>query len=137
MVLGGFGPQQRSRPKFNDNDKQFVYERQKGICRGCKQKLPIKTLEMDHIVPISRGGSDKPSNLQLLCRSCNGSKGDGTQANFERRLKAGKVKGAEKAATKATTTAKKATAKPAAKKKATAKKPTSKKPKDPFADLFG
>ncbi len=134
MVLGGFGPQQRPRPTFSDSDKQFVYERQKGLCKGCKEKLPLKTLEMDHIIPYSRGGTDKPSNLQMLCGSCNKSKGDGTQAQFEKRLRAGKVKGAEKVAigTKTTSTAKKTSAKPAAKKKSTKKKTNS-----PFGGLLG
>ncbi len=32
-------------------------------------------MTMDHLVPISRGGTNDPRNLQVLCRRCNGSKG--------------------------------------------------------------
>ena len=40
---------------------------------------------VDHIVPLSRGGGDIPSNLQCLCRGCNMSKG-GKLQNEQTRL---------------------------------------------------
>jgi hypothetical protein len=33
------------------------------------------TLEIDHIHPVSKGGTNEPDNLQLLCRDCNAGKG--------------------------------------------------------------
>ena len=79
-------PTQRSRPTFNDKDKQFLFKEQGGKCNGCGHKLPMRNLTVDHIKPFSKGGSDKPSNLQLLCNSCNSMKGDGTQAQLKKRL---------------------------------------------------
>ena len=38
--------------------------------------------EIDHIVPRSRGGSDRPSNLALSCHACNSAKGDRTAEEF-------------------------------------------------------
>ena len=45
-------------------------------CPGCGADLSIAPIEIDHIHPRSRGGSDKTWNRQLLCRDCNRSKGD-------------------------------------------------------------
>lgn len=35
----------------------------------------FQDLELDHIVPEFKGGDASPSNIQLLCRRCNRSKG--------------------------------------------------------------
>jgi len=37
--------------------------------------LLTKFIEVDHIYPIALGGTNEGSNLQLLCRFCNRSKG--------------------------------------------------------------
>lgn len=42
-------------------------------CALCKIDGP---LSVDHIIPISKGGSKKLDNLQLLCKSCNNKKAD-------------------------------------------------------------
>jgi len=36
----------------------------------------VANLTVDHIVPLSRGGTDDTSNLQFMCRSHNSAKGD-------------------------------------------------------------
>ncbi len=37
---------------------------------------------LDHVVPLARGGSNYPSNIQLLCRFCNSRKGARNSADY-------------------------------------------------------
>lgn len=44
------------------------------ICPCCKEKEPKIKLEIDHIIPLSKGGSNFVENIQPLCRVCNAKK---------------------------------------------------------------
>lgn len=55
----------------SETTKKIVYTRDGGVCKCCGSTL---NLEYDHITPFSCGGSNKASNIQLLCRQCNRSK---------------------------------------------------------------
>lgn len=47
------------------------------VCAGCGEVFPTRLfLQVDHIVPMAKGGLSIPENLQVLCRTCNQRKGD-------------------------------------------------------------
>ncbi|MGB3513011.1 MAG: HNH endonuclease signature motif containing protein, partial [Microcoleaceae cyanobacterium] len=52
-----------------------LIKKQKGICPHCGLNFKSEDLlEVDHIIPKSKGGKDTYSNLQLLHRHCHDSK---------------------------------------------------------------
>ena len=54
-----------------------------GLCGATKNERP---LDVDHIVPRSRGGRTEYSNLQVLCSKCNRSKGNKDQTDFRQEI---------------------------------------------------
>lgn len=59
--------------QYTAQDAQEQYKRQRGECYYCSVKLG-KHYEIDHIVPLSRGGTNHPWNIVIACVSCNRSK---------------------------------------------------------------
>ena len=45
-------------------------------CLRCGKRSPETTLTRDHVVPLTKGGSDWITNIQPLCAVCNSSKGN-------------------------------------------------------------
>lgn len=62
----------------SDTMRLVLLHEQNGTCLYCGSGTPLSltTMEVDHIVPVSRGGSNSRINLAAVCRSCNGSKLD-------------------------------------------------------------
>jgi 5-methylcytosine-specific restriction enzyme A len=56
------------RRPISDSVRAAVLVRDGGRCRSCGS---ARHLEVDHIVPICKGGDADESNLQTLCRRCN------------------------------------------------------------------
>ena len=48
--------------------------------------IQFRNMTIDHIHPRSKGGTDAPENLQLLCGACNSMKGDRSQTYLIGRL---------------------------------------------------
>jgi 5-methylcytosine-specific restriction endonuclease McrA len=45
-----------------------------GICYYCGGRFPPRTLTMDHLVPLVRGGRSTKGNLVPACKECNTNK---------------------------------------------------------------
>jgi len=57
-------------------------QKSNGVCVACGTD---ERLQVDHIIPVSRGGTNDPDNLQMLCKSCNASKRDKTMDEWQGR----------------------------------------------------
>ncbi len=63
--------EQTTRVSLPESTRSEVWRRDMGMCSKCGAK---ENLQFDHIIPVSKGGSNGVSNLQLLCQGCNASK---------------------------------------------------------------
>jgi hypothetical protein len=48
-----------------------VLRRDNHTCRYCGAAAPRTPITIDHVTPVSLGGSDQPDNLVAACRDCN------------------------------------------------------------------
>jgi hypothetical protein len=55
------------------NIRNFIFKRDGYKCLACGT---TDKLSIDHIIPINKGGENRISNLQTLCRRCNSRKSD-------------------------------------------------------------
>ncbi|HYE93485.1 MAG TPA: HNH endonuclease [Terriglobales bacterium] len=65
--------------------KVKIYRRDAGACRYCGVVLDFAAATLDHIVPVSRGGTNAEANLVLACAPCNNAKADNSAAWYEAR----------------------------------------------------
>ncbi len=80
---------------FDEDDLTYIFGKTGGECRYCGKQLARNNYgrvgqrgawEVDHSIPISRGGTDHLNNLWPACVSCNTEKGTLTGSEFSRYL---------------------------------------------------
>jgi hypothetical protein len=64
------------RGKVSNKMRFSIYQRDGYRCRKCGASQEYARLEIDHIIPIAKGGKSTYNNLQTLCHRCNVEKGD-------------------------------------------------------------
>jgi 5-methylcytosine-specific restriction endonuclease McrA len=52
-----------------------IRDRDNGLCGICGEPVTLAEQSLDHIIPIARGGTHEPANVQLAHRVCNSRKG--------------------------------------------------------------
>lgn len=73
----GHSDRRRAVPALTEDEKNWIRERDFHVCRTCGAPAH----EVDHIIEVSDGGTNDPSNLQLLCGTHHARK---TRASQER-----------------------------------------------------
>lgn len=63
----------RAAGKLTQREFEYLWKASKGKCACCSS---TDRLQVDHIVPVSKGGRTELANLQILCKKCNVSKGN-------------------------------------------------------------
>ena len=77
-----FSHRRKSSGYISGTKRYEVLKRAKFRCELCGISADEKALEVDHIVPRNKGGSDDQDNLQALCYSCNAMKRDRDDTDF-------------------------------------------------------
>ncbi len=65
--------ERRGVPPLNNNE---LFLRDGNLCMYCGDEFPDSALTRDHVIPVSRGGQDRWSNVVTACKHCNTHKGD-------------------------------------------------------------
>jgi len=68
-------------PLYRTDLRKWLFEKSGGVCTYCSGPLGAGW-QADHIVPRSRGGSDRPFNRTAACRECNLAKANMTAEKF-------------------------------------------------------
>ena len=56
--------------------KEFIEEHKNSTCLYCGEPLDIENVTTDHIVPISKGGTNCQVNMIVCCKTCNSERGN-------------------------------------------------------------
>ena len=71
---------------FTSKERSEIYIRDKGRCGICGEFIPLNEFTIDHIIPISKGGTYDYDNLQCCCFKCNQLKSNETPDDFYEKM---------------------------------------------------
>lgn len=87
----------REKPERGNALGRMLAERQNHRCYYCETEITFyrkkpNSLEIDHRVPVSRGGDDHVANLVASCRKCNSLKATMTDVEFREKFAASELR---------------------------------------------
>ena len=77
---------QSRRRFFTTQERNLIYNRSEGHCGICGRFIPLEEYTIDHIIPLSKGGTNDLDNLQACCSFCNKAKDDSMGEDFYTRI---------------------------------------------------
>lgn len=67
----GTGEHKIKRKKLSKSERIEIHNKTDGHCAYCGFPLKITDMQVDHVIPLNRGGLDEKENMLPACRSCN------------------------------------------------------------------
>lgn len=66
--------------------RELVYDKCGGHCAYCGKEIAYNDMQVDHVYPQYKGGTDDIGNLMPACRACNFRKGTLSVEHFRREI---------------------------------------------------
>lgn len=80
-----FRPTMRRR-SFTIGERLSIYRKSKGTCYLCGEFVDFNSFEIEHRIPLAKGGTNELSNLFPSCHICNTIKSDIFPEDFDKRI---------------------------------------------------
>lgn len=65
------GKEMSGRRRLTQDQRKIIFDKMEGHCAYCGCEISLQTMQVDHVVPLRKGGSDVLANMLPACRSCN------------------------------------------------------------------
>ncbi|NBK77313.1 HNH endonuclease [bacterium D16-76] len=74
------------RRRLTQIERRTIYNLTGGRCAYCGTQIAFDDMQVDHVVPLRKGGSDTMDNMLPACRSCNHYKSTLTVEQFRKAI---------------------------------------------------
>jgi len=61
----------KTRKRISNSDRKQILKRDRYICGYCGKRKKPSSLEIDHVIPVEKGGYHGIENFVTSCKSCN------------------------------------------------------------------